>query len=294
MVVETKYGKIEGFTENRLVVFNGVPYAQPPIGEKRFKKPFPLKAWSGIYKADKFSAHAMQGPKRGGFYDKEFYSDPRFDTPESEDCLYLNIRIPEGRCRKGENLPVAVYVHGGAFLGGAGSNLPFICDKICERGVIAVTLNYRLGALGFLSHPLIASEGENEAGGNFGLWDQLEAFKWIKENMSDFGGDPDNITAFGQSAGAMSLQALAHTTKMQGLCNRMILQSGGGYKNPLGELRTLDKAKEIGEFFFEELGIDTKRCLSDETYKENALKQLYTISEEQLMQKVGNVIGRIF
>ncbi len=294
MVVETKYGMIEGETIGGLEIFNGVPYAQPPVGEKRFKKPFPLKAWDGILKADKFSAHAMQGPKRGGFYDKEFYSDPRFDTPESEDCLYLNIRVPEGRCRRGEMLPVAVYVHGGAFLGGAGSNLPFVCNRLCERGIIVVTINYRLGALGFLCHPLIASEGDNAAGGNFGLWDQLEAFKWVKENISDFGGDPDNITAFGQSAGAMSLQALAHTDEMKGLCNRMILQSGGGYRNPLGELRTQDKAEEIGEIFFEELGIETGRCIVDKTYRENALKKLYTISEGELMQKVGTVIGRSF
>ena len=294
MVVETKYGKIDGINEEGMHVFNGVPYAQPPIGEKRFKKPFPLNAWEGVYKADKFSAHAMQGPKRGGFYDKEFYSDPRFDTPESEDCLYLNIHVPEGRCRKGENLPVAVYVHGGAFLGGAGSNLPFVCDKLCARGVIVVTLNYRLGALGFLAHPLLAQDGVNSAGGNFGLWDQLEAFKWVKENIRDFGGNPDNITAFGQSAGAMSLQALAHTEQMNGLCSKMILQSGGGYKNPLGELRDLDKAQEIGEIFFEELGIDTERCISDGSYKEKALKKIYTISEGELMQKVGTVIGRSF
>ncbi|SDA38843.1 para-nitrobenzyl esterase [Butyrivibrio sp. INlla18] len=294
MLVNTKYGKIEGITEGECLVFKGVPFAQPPIGENRFKKPLPLKPWEGIYKADKYSAHAMQGPKRGGFYDKEFYSDPRFDTPESEDCLYLNIWIPKGRCKTGENLPVAVYVHGGAFLGGAGSNLPFVCSRICERGIIIVTINYRLGALGFLCHPLIRAEGENAAGGNFGLWDQLEAFKWVKENIREFGGDSSNITVFGQSAGAMSLQALALTEQMQGLCNKMILQSGGGYKNPLGKLRTIKEAQEIGELFFEELEIDTKRCMTDKSYEKNALKKLYTIPEDLLMMKVGKVIGRSF
>ncbi len=294
MVVETGFGKIEGITEAGCHIFRGVPYAEPPIGGKRFKKPFPLKPWEGVYKADKFSAHAMQGPGRGGFYEKEFYSDPRFVTPESEDCLYLNIWIPEGRCRAGENLPVAVYVHGGAFLGGAGSNLPFVCNKLCDRGVIVVTLNYRLGALGFLCHPLIAAEGENEAGGNFGLWDQIEAFRWIKENIRDFGGAPDNITAFGQSAGAMSLQALAVSKEMEGLCHRMILQSGGGYKNPLGELRSREKATEIAELFFEELGIDAGRCLTDQAYRQNSLDKLYTIDETSLMEKTGAAIGRCF
>lgn len=294
MIVETNYGLIEGIEAHGCNIFKGIPYAMPPIGEKRFKKPFPLEAWEGVYMADMYSAHAMQGPKRGGFYEKEFYSDPDFDTRESEDCLYLNIWVPEGMCKEGSDLPVAVYVHGGAFLGGAGSNLPFVCNKLCERGVIVVTLNYRLGALGFLCHPLIREEGRNTAGGNLGLWDQLSAFRWVKENIRSFGGDPDNITAFGQSAGAMSLQALACTSQMKGLCNRMILQSGGGYKNPLGSLRTVDKAVEIADILFEELEIDTQRCATDEAYKQAALKRLFSIDEGELMKKVGVTIGRSF
>jgi para-nitrobenzyl esterase len=127
----------------------------------------------------------------------------------------LNIWVPAD-VGADKRLPVAVYVHGGAFLGGAGSNLPFVCDKLVERGVIVVTINYRLGALGFLYHPLLAETG------NLGLWDQLAAFKWVKENIACFGGDPDRITAFGQSAGAMSLQALALSGRLEGLVSGMI------------------------------------------------------------------------
>ena len=294
MVVETKYGKLKGTESGGCHVFKGVPFAQPPVGQNRFKKPLPLQPWDGIYEACKYAAHAMQGPKRGGFYDKEFYSDPEFDTPESEDCLYLNIWIPKDMHDAGRGLPVAVYVHGGAFLGGAGSNLPFVCEKLCERGVIVVTVNYRLGALGFLCHPLIMDENKNNAACNFGLWDQLEALRWVKENIAAFGGDPDRITAFGQSAGAMSLQALAVSGKLEGIVSGMILESGGGYKNPLGQLRSMEEAAQIGEIFFEELGVDTTRCRIDEIYRKNALEKLYTINEEKLMQVVGTTIGRSF
>ena len=287
MRVLTKYGEIEGVSERGCVIYKGVPYAKAPVGELRFKRPLDPESWQGVYKADHFRARSMQGPERGGFYYKEFYSNPDFSTPQSEDCLYLNIWTPK-ETSSDAKLPVAVYVHGGAFLGGAGSNLPFVCDKLVERGVIVVTINYRLGALGFLYHPLLTESG------NLGLRDQIQAFKWVKENISSFGGDPDRITAFGQSAGAMSLQALALSGRLEGLVNGMILQSGGGYRNPLGELRSRELAEEIGEIFFEELGIDTSKCLADDDYKAESMKKLLEIDETELMDKVGAVIGKCF
>ena len=286
MLVKTKYGEIEGIRERGCIVYKGVPYAKAPIGDLRFKKPIRPDKWQGVYKADHFRDRSLQGPQRGGFYYKEFYSNPEFDVPQSEDSLYLNIWVPQN-ADVDSKLPVAVYVHGGAFLSGAGSNLPFVCDKLVQENVIIVTLNYRLGALGFLCHPYLAVNGENEAGGNYGLWDQLMAFKWVKENIASFGGDPDKITAFGQSAGAMSLQALALSGRLEGLVSGMILQSGGGYKNPLGELRAPDKAAEIAEMLFEELGAD----VSD---KRDVLDKLINTPSDVLIEKIGATIGRSF
>lgn len=292
MIVTTKYGQIEGITENGCEIFKGIPYAKPPVGKLRFRKPEKPESWRGIYRADKFGFRSMQGPERGGFYHKEFYSNPDFETPMSEDSLYLNIWVPEHR--NNEKLPVAVYVHGGAFLGGAGSNLPFVCNELAKAGVIVVTINYRLGAFGFLCHPLLGVPGENEAGGNYGLWDQIEALRWVKENIESFGGDSENITAFGQSAGAMSLQTLAVTEKAKGLYQQMILQSGGGYKNPLAEYRSISRASETAEDLLEELGIYNKEWMESEEKRQKALDALYQTSSEDMMKAVGKVIGKSF
>ncbi len=286
MIVNTRYGEIEGVSERNCTVFKGIPYAKAPVGELRLKKPLEVEAWDGVYKADKFRARSLQGPQRPGFYCKEFYSDPEFETPQSEDCLYLNIWMPEN-AGAGDRLPVAVYVHGGAFLSGGGSNLPFAGNSLAREGVILVTINYRLGALGFLCHPYLAEEGSNEAGGNLGLWDQVMAFKWVKENIEAFGGDPERITAFGQSAGAMSLQALALSGRLKGLVSGMILQSGGGYKNPLGELRKREDAAAIAEILFEELGADAGD-------KKAVLDKLMNTPEDVFMEKCGAAIGRCF
>ena len=153
MIVTTKYGKIEGVSERGCTVYKGVPYAKPPVGALRWRKPQPPEVWEGVLHADHFGNRSVQfGNPNETFYKKEFYSDPAFDVPISEDCLYLNIWTPE---EQAEKLPVAIYVHGGAFMGGAGSNLPFVCDALVKTGLIVVTVNYRLGALGFLCHPLL-------------------------------------------------------------------------------------------------------------------------------------------
>ncbi|MBN2222982.1 MAG: carboxylesterase family protein, partial [Vallitaleaceae bacterium] len=289
MIVNTKYGQIEGITIDGCEVFKGVPYAKPPIGPLRFQKPMKPEAWEGIYQAHHFQARSMQGPDRGGFYHKEFYSNPDFSVPMSEDCLYLNLWIPNKKLHSEANskLPVAIYVHGGAFLGGAGSNLPFVCNKLAEAGVIVITLNYRLGGFGFLCHPLLGVEGENEAGGNYGLWDQIAAISWVKENIEAFGGDSSNITVFGQSAGAMSLQTLALTESAEGLFQRMILQSGGGYKNPLAEYRSIERASDIAEDLLEELGIHHKEWKLSDEKRQQAKALLYETSSEEMMQAMG-------
>ncbi len=291
MNVNTKYGAIRGILSEGCYIFKGIPYAQPPVGELRFKKPQKPESWTGVYNADHYRSRSMQGPIREGFYKKEFYDNPDFLEERSEDSLYLNIWRPQN---KEKNLPVAIYVHGGAFMGGAGSNLPFVCTELALSGVIVVTINYRLGAFGFLCHPLLGVAGENEAGGNYGLWDQLAAFSWVKENIESFGGDSENITVFGQSAGAMSLQTLALVSQSEGVFQKMILQSGGGYNNPLAEYRTVEKASTFAEDLFEIIGIDSKKCMTSAREKKQALELLYNISSEDLMQAVGKVIAKSF
>lgn len=292
MIVTTKYGKIEGLSQDGCTVFKGIPYAKPPIGPLRFRKPQKPERWEGVRKAERFGNKSIQlGNPRETFYKKEFYSNPEFDVPISEDCLYLNIWVPKNQ---GEKLPVAVYVHGGAFLGGAGSNLPFVCDELAKTGVIVVTINYRLGALGFLCHPLLGVPGENAAGGNYGLWDQLEAITWVKENIAAFGGDEDNITVFGQSAGAMSLQALAVAPQSEGLFRRMILQSGGGYKNPLGEYRPAEKAETFGEDLLEALGIRNGEWKESEEKRQAALKALWETPAEELLKALETALAQAF
>ncbi len=276
MLVTTKYGKIEGVSQDGCAVFRGIPYAAPPVGELRFRRPQPPAPWEGVLRADKWGDKSVQfSNPRGTFYKKEFYSNPDFDAPISEDCLYLNVWVPENM---GGDLPVAVYVHGGAFMGGAGSNLPFACAELARRGVIVVTINYRLGALGFLCHPALA-EGDAPFGGNYGLWDQIAALRWVRENISAFGGDPDNVTAFGQSAGAMSLQVLAVCRSARGLFRRMILQSGGGYKNPLGVTRKREDAVTFGDDVIKALGGEDR---------------LWTATYDELLPALNDALAQAF
>lgn len=184
----------------------GIPCsAASPMPSPR--EPLP---WEGVYHADTWPCRSMQGAGTGGFYDKEFYDEPEYMTPLSEDSLYLNIWTPAKQA--GEKLPVAFWIHGGAFMGGFGHEKEFDGAAYCKRGVILVTINYRLGPIGFLAHPWLSQENEKNGGpavsGNYGILDQIAALKWVRENIDVFGGDPDNITVFGQSAGCMSVQTL--------------------------------------------------------------------------------------
>lgn len=292
MVIITKYGKIEGIKEKGCDVYRGIPYAKAPTGELRFRKPVEMDSWEGVFKADHFGYTSMQDPKPPEFYLKEFHSNPDFDVPTDEDGLNLNIWVPEHD--KGAKLPVAVYVHGGAFMCGSGSELPFVGTNLAKAGVIVVTINYRLGVFGFLCHPALSEGEENPNGGNYGLWDQLAAIKWIKENITAFDGDPANITAFGQSAGAMSLQCLAVSEKTKGFVNKMILQSGAGYKNPLGFYRDLDSAMGIAEDLFELLGFSRTAWKESEELKTALLNKLRSISANELLDVAGEVIGKSF
>jgi len=226
-VVTVEGGQLQGVPSEAagVVVYKGIPYAAAPVGDLRWQAPQPVQAWEGVKVCDTFGPIAPQpGNKPGTFYGDEFYWQ---GTPEeSEDCLYLNIWAPAHAIGKDAKLPVAMWIHGGAYMNGYGYEVTMDGDQWANRDVILVTINYRLGTLGFLSHPeLTAEQGQS---GNYGTMDQIAALQWVKDNITAFGGDPSRITIFGQSAGAMSVKTLLVSPLSRDLMAGAIIQSGGG------------------------------------------------------------------
>jgi para-nitrobenzyl esterase len=215
-LVQGAPGKVAGIT-----AFKGIPFAAPPVGNLRWKAPQPAANWSGVRDGSKYQKACMQAP--GGNR-----VNPTTDLPGSpgvsEDCLYLNVWT--GANKAGEKRPVMVWLYGGAYTEGGG-NSPFSeGDPLAKKGVVMVTMNYRNGAFGFLSHPELSKESGKNASGNYALMDAIATLKWIKANIAQFGGDPNNITIFGESAGACMVAALAGSPEAKGLFNRGISQSG--------------------------------------------------------------------
>jgi len=249
MLVKTKYGELDGIDTQDAYVYLGVPYAAPPVGELRWKAPESVDFWEGVKKADHFSPRCPQlSMPEGTFYHKEFYSDPRFMPDASEDCLYLNIWVPRHVDGKA---PVAVWFHGGAFSIGFNSEMEFDGNAYARRGIILVTVNYRLGLLGFFAHPALTERDGHS--GNYGLLDQIAAIDWVRGNIEAFGGDPGNITIFGQSAGGMSVRCLLASPLAAGKVQRAIIQSGGGYQSVFPAGRSGKKLEKAGEEFLESL-----------------------------------------
>lgn len=237
-------GKVEGVT-----AFKGIPFAAPPVGDLRWRAPAPVKAWKGIRDGSKYGKVCMQPPGTGRV-------NPATDMPDSpgisEDCLYLNVWTAAKGA--GEKRPVMVWIYGGAYNEGGGS-APFSeGDALAKKGVVLVTINYRNGALGFLSHPELTKESGHNSSGNYALMDTIAALKWVKANIAQFGGDPNNVTTFGESAGACMSAALVGSPMAKGLINRAISESGAwmglGITNMLtreaAEKRTLEAADKAG------------------------------------------------
>jgi len=246
-IVQTKYGKLKGVFKQNYTVFRGIPYAEAPVGDLRWKAPRKPISWEGVRITKEFGKRCSQATpiRPGTLYHKEFYNDEDYLLEMSEDCLYLNVWTP---AESGdEKLPVAFWIHGGAFSGGNSSEIEFDGAAYCEQGVILVTINYRLGLLAFLAHPELTSESEYNASGNYGILDQIAALKWVNENIESFGGDPNKVMVFGQSAGAMSVQTLISSSLTSGMISSAIMQSGGGYKERLNKDVTLSDAEEQGK-----------------------------------------------
>jgi para-nitrobenzyl esterase len=234
-VVSTSAGELRGAVENGVTVFRGIPYAAPPVGPLRFQPPQPPAKWSGVRDATKDGPIAPQGRSRLAHVMGDF------ERPQSEDCLTLNLWTPGTTGKR----PVILWIHGGAFSSGAGSIPWYSGERFAANGdVVAISINYRLGALGFLYLPGISN-------GNLGLQDQVAALTWVRENIARFGGDPANVTVVGQSAGAGSIAALMTMPSAKGLFRRAILQS-----TPFGRMsRAKADAQRIGERFLDVLGL---------------------------------------
>lgn len=238
----TENGIIEGFEKAGVRIFRGIPYAQPPVGELRWREPQPVKNWEGVKKTIQFGPRAMQLP---------VFSDMRFrSNGMSEDCLYLNVWTPSKNYR--EKLPVLVYFYGGGFIAGDGSEYRYDGESMARQGIIAVTINYRLGIFGFFSHPELTSESPHRASGNYGLLDQAAALQWVKRNIARFGGDPGKITIGGESAGSFSVSAQMASPLSRNLIAGAIGESGSllGFR----EMLSLSEAENLGVSFQKAVG----------------------------------------
>ena len=230
-VLTIEGGQVQGVRADNdgVFVFRGIPYAAPPIGDLRWKEPQPVVAWEGVRLCDKFGHPGYQAVHYPGFYASEWgYGD---EAPYSEDCLYLNIwtKAPGETAKK---LPVALWIHGGGYREGWGSEPEFDGQEWASKDVVLVSINYRLGIFGFMTYPELSAESPHGVSGNYGILDQIQSLKWIKENIAQFGGDPDNVTIFGQSAGAGSVRTLCESPLARGLFHKAVIMSGGGINVP--------------------------------------------------------------
>ena len=219
-LVKTVEGILRGVYSDdgkTIAVFRGIPYAEPPIGDNRWRAPKPANPWSGARDAVDFSSNCFQTNSVQGW--------AGLTRAESEDCLYLNVWTPANATT--DKKPVMVWIHGGGFIIGSGNEARTDGASLASKGVVVVAINYRLGPFGFLAHPALSKESPHGVSGNYGILDQIEALRWVKQNIEAFGGDPSNITIFGESAGAMSVCYLSASPLASGLFEKVIAQSGG-------------------------------------------------------------------
>ena len=266
-VVATDTGLVEGTmsADAAVRIFKGSPYAAPPVGPLRWREPQPVTAWAGVHRATEFGARCMQG---------RIFDDMVFrDSGPSEDCLYLNVWTPATSPQA--HLPVMVWIYGGGFAAGATSEPRQDGENLAKKGVVVVSMNYRLGVFGFFAHPELTAESEYHASGNYGLMDQVAALQWVQRNIAAFGGDPGNVTIFGESAGSFSVSALMASPLSQGLFHRAIGESGAFFSNTL-PAKSLAASQEEDLRLADALGassLEALRALSAAALLDGALKQ---------------------
>jgi para-nitrobenzyl esterase len=242
--VRVDTGLLQGVTDaNGVTAYKGIPFGAPPVGDLRWRPPQPAAHWDGVRDASQFGAACMQNERGSSLpWTEEFMTA----GPISEDCLFLNVWT--GAKSANEKRPVMVWMYGGGFNEGAGSITVYDGAALAKKGVVLVSMNYRMGALGFLVYPELTKESEHYSSGNYGLLDQIAALQWVHKNIAAFGGDPDKVTIFGQSAGALSVGLLMQSPLAKGLFARAIAESGPGLiaRNALGGGTTLADREQAG------------------------------------------------
>jgi para-nitrobenzyl esterase len=266
--VEVAGGTIEGVERDGIFAYKGIPFAAPPVGDLRWKAPRPVEAWTGVKKADAYACGCMQ--------DASMAAMTGAPANFSEDCLYLNIWT--GARKVDERRPVMVWIHGGAFVGGMTGTPMFDGTKFAQKGVVLVSIAYRLGVFGFMAHPELSGES-GRGSGTYGLQDMIAGLQWVKDNIGRFGGDPSRVTIFGESAGGIAVGMLAAAPPAKGLFQRAISESGGSFAPPrVAEgagmnVPSLTLAESDGESFLRKLGVDSikaARALPAERIQESA------------------------
>jgi para-nitrobenzyl esterase len=245
--IKVEGGWIQGIAENGLTIFKGIPFAAPPVGNFRWRAPQPVEKWDSVRHTTKFAHSPMQAgnPAAG----------------KSEDCLYLNVWTPVKSTN--DHLPVLVWIYGGGFSAGSTAEPWYDGEQLAKKGVVFVSIAYRVGQIGFLADPELSAENPNHVSGNYGLLDQIAGLKWIQRNISAFGGDPDKVTIFGESAGAISVSMLCASPLAKGLFRSAISQSGGSFgptrktMYPGENMKTLKQAEDEGRRYLQKAGVSS-------------------------------------
>ena len=254
-------GAVRGLLTGRVIAWKGIPYATPPVGPLRWRNPQPAHAWPGVRDASRFGPACLQMDA----------------VPKSEDCLTLNVWRPAST--GGDLLPVMVWIHGGAMVHGSAAIYPL--DAMAAQGVVMVSMNFRLGRLGYFAHPALAAEAPNDVRGNYGFMDQLAALQWVQRNIARFGGDPNQVTLFGESAGGGAVLAHLVSPLSRGLFHRALLQSPGTPGPRAGAIPSADLATA------EKIAVDWARSLGITGDGAAVLRQLRALAPEKLLASIG-------
>ncbi|MEL6926684.1 MAG: carboxylesterase family protein, partial [Bacteroidota bacterium] len=277
-IVTTDKGQVAGSfnADKSLRIFKGIPFAAPPVGDLRWRAPQEATAWEGVRSCTAFGASPIQN-KPVPFYcwTEEFIAQPE---PLSEDCLYLNVWTPATEPES--KLPVFVWIYGGGLVSGSANCDIYDGAEMAKQGVVFVSLNYRVGAMGFMAHPALSAAAESGTSGNYGLLDQMAALRWVQRNIAAFGGDPNNVTIAGQSAGAFSVNALIASQRSKDLFHKAILQSGGLLSNRLPP--ALAEGEKTGQRLMEAAGVQ-----SIEAFRQIPAEQLQALSNDAAIGRFG-------
>jgi para-nitrobenzyl esterase len=278
-VVRVESGELQGVVDDGVASFKGIPFAAPPVGDLRWRPPQPAAPWTGVRQAAEFGADCMQG---------RFGPPPAPGAPparvSSEDCLFLNVWRPAS-ATTGAKLPVMVWIHGGGFMGGSGSFPTTSGVQFAKQGVVLVSLNYRLGRFGFFAFPSLRRERPDETKGNYAYMDQIAALQWVKRNIAAFGGDQNNVTIFGFSAGGVSVHSLLASPMARGLFHKAIAESGGSRDSVLTARPMRDDGVDPDyPVSAETIGIRFARSMGIEGTDEAALASLRALGAEQVLR----------